>query len=197
MKKELTVAIIGTFVGGLLLHSYIKQPESIPKFTSIPLQSNTDTFTSSEVKPLEKMVQLKQKLFLSKPLPQIWEGTFLQDNYGEYPMILYVENVFGDSIIGKINWQSLDNSVVSMSGQFVRDFSDFTELVRWKKLPKFDKNKENSWLFFSTHKLLRGTGVSIKGRYYVDVSVRETMRGISYSINGSSPSGKFNLRRTE
>lgn len=51
----------------------------------------------------------------------VWQGTFVQDGWGAYPMILFINSRTGDAFEGMTWYPTLDNGLITISGQIKPD----------------------------------------------------------------------------
>ncbi len=51
----------------------------------------------------------------------VWQGTFVQDEWGAYPMILFISSRTGDAFEGMTWYPTLDNGLLTISGQIKPD----------------------------------------------------------------------------
>ena len=51
----------------------------------------------------------------------VWQGTFVQDGWGAYPMILFISSSTGDAFEGMTWYPTLDNGLLTISGHIKPD----------------------------------------------------------------------------
>ncbi len=129
-------------------------------------------------------------------VPQEWEGTFDQFNYGTYPMVMRVESLDGMAFTALTSWPTLRNSVTAVEGLLVEDFSDFVQQTRWRLVPTYRADDPaQTCVTFSDRELVQGSGISLDNLYLACLTESgESMQGVYFSNPDSGdPSGSFEL----
>lgn len=157
---------------------------SLPKTTSLVVT----TQTSGENTPsINDAVQ-----FLTDLSPQSMEGIVDQlDYHSPYSMILHIEQVMGDVIVGKLHWPDLGNSITTFSGRIASDFGDVVESSRWAYVDGYDSDATGVWLTFTENTIIQGS-VILGGQYFARLE-QGVLKGVWFRKNGSEPRGSYVL----
>jgi hypothetical protein len=111
-----------------------------------------------------------------------------------YSMELSIESIDGPTFTGLPLWRELGNSVTTVEGEIVTDFSDVTERSRWDLLEGFSEDAGTACAEFTEGPEIQGDRVDDGGTYYGCVGPEGTMAGVWFRRPGSGePGGSFTM----
>ena len=166
-------------------------PTALPPSTATP--TNTATFIPSDT-PTNTPIAMQPD--------QTWEGVFNQHGLGyqldRYPIVIQLEQVRGRLLEGYLRWPLLDDTIITIHGELVQDFGNFTEQSKWEHIEGFKPNEEGTWFKFQEINLIQGANIVMSGWYYAHIDNEGIMRGVYFNANQTEPSGDFtaSLSRT-
>jgi len=184
----LVVGLSCRTITGPVAPSIANSPVPPPADTSIP-SPIFSTFTpepSSTVTPIPSPTLIIMPVPTIIKLPQQWNGTYIYtgSSGATQHINLLIEKVDGNTFSGKMIWQSFGNyrgAILKMNGEFVTDFGDNIEQLKWSNLDDYNKeDKSGYWLKWTETEIIDGANYTVNGWYYAHIRLDGTMVAVYY-----------------
>ncbi len=131
-------------------------------------------------------------VFSGASFPQTWEGSYARDSTTK-PMILLVEEYSAGFFSGKLFLPEDRNSIATIRGSVVTDFSDFVERSKWRYVDGFP-SAAGTWIKFTTESSVQGGLITLKAVYYGLATQSGSMYGAAFhAATASEPWVSFNF----
>ncbi len=159
----------------------------VPTSTEAPIATPTPAPTDTP-EPTAGPTETPTLVPLSIPtveiLPQQWNGFYTYPTGQKQRITLYIEKVNEEKFTGKMIWASFGSfrgAILRMNGEYVTDFGDRIEQVKWKNLEDYSlDNTTGYWLKWTETEVIDGGNYTVNGWYYAHIREDETMVAVYF-----------------